>query len=348
MLYNPNRLSNVTDTGSTGSVPHDSLHNLNSVPHLRRSLPLCNRGTNLMPLESLIDGPSQTDKCGRPTPSGAAYAVFSDAGHIAASAARFMLNGSQGKTIDVFNIHPTSGLEAADTPGIQALVNMRTAPPYAGFSWVYPPIAAGDFNSQTVDGLLPNFTKVFETDRDVIRIGMGDPQKFPSQFTARPVQTLVLPDGEGQPYLVSDHIGLFARFDLSGPNAGALRSVFIDGPAKVKQGERYQLQAFASGDGTGYSYIWNPGNINGRVLNSVAGAGNSTVSWEVTATDQLGNTRKANHGVSVMAPPPPPPQQCRSNCEDERDACMTDVGTPGGPLASQCASAFQACIRGCR
>jgi hypothetical protein len=38
---------------------------------------------------------------------------------------------------------------------------------------------------------------------------------------------------------------------------------------------------------------------------------------------------------------------CQSDCVDERNACMKEVGTPGGPLASQCAQAFQACRSGC-
>jgi hypothetical protein len=81
MLYNPARLVNLTaqDT-SEHSYAHDAETDFDGSPlkgvHLRRSLPLCHRDTNFMPLESLIDGRPQTDKCGRQTPSGPAWAVL--------------------------------------------------------------------------------------------------------------------------------------------------------------------------------------------------------------------------------------------------------------------------------
>ena len=70
VLYNPNRITNLTpsDVAGRAQVPHN--HNISGFL-VRRSLPICNRGarTNIPNLEQLIDGPPQVDKCNRPTPS---------------------------------------------------------------------------------------------------------------------------------------------------------------------------------------------------------------------------------------------------------------------------------------
>jgi hypothetical protein len=79
VLYNPARLVNLT-AQEEAPYAHDAVRDLDRRPHLRRSLPLCNRGTRLMPLQDLIDGRPQTDKCGRETPSGPAWAVFRNEG----------------------------------------------------------------------------------------------------------------------------------------------------------------------------------------------------------------------------------------------------------------------------
>jgi hypothetical protein len=62
LLYNPSRLRNLTPDDVAGR-PQES-HNGGLVGfQVRRSLPLCNRGTNLERLDQLIDGPPQTDRC---------------------------------------------------------------------------------------------------------------------------------------------------------------------------------------------------------------------------------------------------------------------------------------------
>ena len=72
LLYNPARLTNLTpgDVAGRAQERHDgSLIGF----QVRRSLPLCVRGSNLEPLEHLIDGPAETDRCNMNTPSGPAW-----------------------------------------------------------------------------------------------------------------------------------------------------------------------------------------------------------------------------------------------------------------------------------
>lgn len=38
---------------------------------------------------------------------------------------------------------------------------------------------------------------------------------------------------------------------------------------------------------------------------------------------------------------------CLARCEEMRDGCMSMVGGTGGPLASQCAQMYTACVRSC-
>ncbi len=55
----------------------------------------------------------------------------------------------------------------------------------------------------------------------------------------------------------------------------------------------------------------------------------------------------AGHLYALAPPTPPSRAECLAECRADRDACMAEVGTPGGPLASQCAQQFNACRRRC-
>src|SRR4051794_40052565 len=151
LLYNPARLTNLTsqDLGKAPNLAHDSRADAAYQPHIRRSLPLCDPGTPVMPLASLIDGPPQTDKCGRQTPSGPAWAVLwqgASPGHsfdrIVASAARFGLNAVPGKTVDVFVTPLPETVEAAVAPTVRGLISRVEQP--VGSTLRYPPLVAGD------------------------------------------------------------------------------------------------------------------------------------------------------------------------------------------------------------
>ena len=119
MLYNPQRLINLTaqDTSET-SIPHDAQRS-SRLKHFRRSLPLCDRRTSFMPLGSLIDGPPQTDKCGRETPSGPVWASLAvEWERVIATFIRFAFKHDTSRTIGVFNIHPLRGTGNDARPAI--------------------------------------------------------------------------------------------------------------------------------------------------------------------------------------------------------------------------------------
>jgi hypothetical protein len=196
MLYNPERLSNRTaQQGIRGSVAHDKvdIHG----PHLRRSLPLCDRKTNVMPLESLIDGPPQTDRCDPPreTPSGPAWVVLQEPNKsILASAVRFALAGNPSRAIDVFNVHV--GKVPSSSYLISNLVR-RMERPFSEASLYYPPLMVNDFNEAAgqfdtfVGG---HFTVAVPTPLDdVMAILIGKADHFPAHCRARVAQQLTVP-----------------------------------------------------------------------------------------------------------------------------------------------------------
>lgn len=60
----------------------------------------------------------------------------------------------------------------------------------------------------------------------------------------------------------------------------------------------------------------------------------------------FGNCQVTNQQVP-LPPPPTPREQCVRDCKDERDACMADVATKGGPRPQQCVQLYRGCLRGC-
>jgi hypothetical protein len=240
LLYNPTRLTNITpaDVAARPQVAHDDpLHGF----QIRRSLPLCYRSTFLEPLETLIDGPPQTDKCGRPTPSGLAWLlVIRDSGggdDPIASLARFSVVGVTGSSFDVFTVHPESGDEALGEMPINDFISGLTGPPYRSTNPYYPTFVLGDFNClihlcgdcmpppSVCNGFSdwPSETKkVFFAPEDVLAVALGN-----NGGPLLPVRSLKMNLGMTLPTLVpcriskdepypdrsfSDHCGLLVRF----------------------------------------------------------------------------------------------------------------------------------------
>jgi hypothetical protein len=356
MLYNPARLVHIPPPPHVPSMRHDGRQGLIGTPHLRRSLPLCSRGTRLTPLETLIDGPPQTDKCGRPTPSGPAFTVFgSDSGHVSSSYARFAFASDPSRVIDVFNMHPTAGKEVEELPAILRLIDTQTPPPYAGSAALYPPLLAGDFNL-FADGLeqhFPGFARVASAPGDVMAVAIGLADRFPSSLRPRIGQSVVLPDlppgaSCGDPrFLFSDHCGIFVRLDPDGPDAGALRGIFVDGPSQSVSGQPYRLQATASGGSPDLTFEWSPGGQAGPVLNTQAGAPGGVQTWTVTVTDRrTSQSRSTTHTVRHLAPQDG--AACLAACTDDQHTCMRNVPLPGSPSVRECRAAFRECQSRCR
>lgn len=225
VLYNPNRVTNLTpaDVATRPQVQHDARIYWTQV---RRSLPLCNRGPRLEPLETLIDGPPQTDKCGRLTPSGPAWLLvvlesLSLGDAPVASLARFSLVDVPGSSFDVFTVHPTANDEEAQKFRINEFINAMTRPPFRTTNPYYPTIVLGDYNSLVNDPGWPSGTsKVFFAPEDVIAVSLGNNTgPLPSVRSLRMNLGLTLPNLKPCRPLelypdksFSDHCGLLVRF----------------------------------------------------------------------------------------------------------------------------------------
>lgn len=221
VLYNPARLVNRNPEDATRFPQHGHDENFIDI-QMRRSLPLCNRGTTLMPLDQLIDGQPQTDKCGRSTPSGPAWVVVP--GRIGGSLVRFAFVHDPTLSFDVFTVHPRSGAEAVDGPPIANFINGLSAAPYRTTPRYYPPLVVGDFNSlvRPEEGQPewpPGVSTVFSLDPSVgepMAVKLGEAENFSATYSLKPVQKLRLPPGDKCPTNTdqdfSDHCALVVRF----------------------------------------------------------------------------------------------------------------------------------------
>lgn len=220
LLYNPTRLTNLTpsDVAGRAQVAHDS--GLIGF-QIRRSLPICTRSTDLEPLETLIDGPDQHDRCNVATPSGPAWAqVDTTSGpdpSVVASLARFGLVGVPGSSFDVVTTHPTSGEEAAHEGTIDRFVNALTGPAYRTSNPYYPVIVLGDFNSLVDKPWPTGTTQVFRSPLpDVMAVNVGSGVGLPPSHGLSLDLGLALPTedpcrGPQSPGRFSDHCGLLVR-----------------------------------------------------------------------------------------------------------------------------------------
>lgn len=322
ILYNPTRLVNVMPSQAGLAQAHDADGwYVIGDPHLRNSLPLCNRGTHLMPLESLIDGPLHREKCDRDTPSGPAWAVFGSEGnssHIAATFVRLAFRDDPTRSIDVFNVHPNSGAENIDLGPIRQLLFGFTQPS-TQFSRYYPPIMVTDHNSLRVDKAFSPFKAIVNPDHDVVDIAIADVNVVPAQYRARIVQKQLMPGvdiGADCPgptgMLVSDHCGVFVRFELDEPNAGDFRKLFVEGLQSVFVDEDFTLSAVPSGGGPQFKYLWQPGDLTTASVRLRGAASPQKETWTLQVTDlSSGTTLTADHSVVTLKKPP----ECnRWNC----------------------------------
>jgi hypothetical protein len=219
LLYNPSRLTNLTPSDVAGRP--QQAHNGTLVGfQIRRSLPLCDRGSDLVPLDQLIDGPEQRDRCNHPTPSGPAWAqVDSTRGGdhtVVASLARFSLVGVADSSFDVVTTHPTSPEEEDHAGPINDFIGGLTSPPYRTTNPYYPVLVLGDFNALVGREWPTKTTKVFSTPDDVMAVAIG------SGVGLQPVHDLALDLGLTLPTeepcrgprvqgTFSDHCGLLVR-----------------------------------------------------------------------------------------------------------------------------------------
>ena len=176
LLYNPSRLNNLTPSDVVGR-PQQS-HDGGLVGfQVRRSLPLCNRGTNLEPLDQLIDGPPQTDRCNLETPSGPAYIQLDlnrGGDHtLVASLARFSLVDVAESSFDVVTTHPMAGEEDDHAGPINNFIEGLTSSLYRTTKPYYPVIVLGDFNKLVEEDWPTGTAKIFRTAADVMAVAVG-------------------------------------------------------------------------------------------------------------------------------------------------------------------------------
>jgi endonuclease/exonuclease/phosphatase family metal-dependent hydrolase len=185
-----------------------------------------------MPLEQLIDGPSQTDVCGRETPSGPAFVQIERTRHgdaaLVASLGRFSLNAAPGSSFDIVTTHPTANEEEDQAADIEHFIAGVTTAPYRTTSPFYPAIVVGDFNSLAAEERAwPAQTQhVLQKGVMVVSLGSGvgmsplhqlnvafsgalpstDPCDLPAAGSNDPTASASAPQA------FSDHCGLIVRF----------------------------------------------------------------------------------------------------------------------------------------
>jgi hypothetical protein len=217
VLYNPRRLSNLTaiQDSSRPQVAHnDPLLGF----QLRRSLPLCNRGTKLLSLETLIDGPPQTDKCGRLTPGGRAWMLRGEtrSGNSVtpATMVRFALVGVPGSSFDFFTVHPPNDEETIHQPALEGFINALTSFSRRGANPYYPPVVVGDFNALVRQAWPPGMSQLFAPPEDVMAVAVGQAESASAARSLKLISCNTLP-GETpcrpSDRSFSDHCGLFVR-----------------------------------------------------------------------------------------------------------------------------------------
>jgi hypothetical protein len=227
VLYNPARLTNLTPADVAGKA--QEMHDGPLVGfQVRHSLPICTRGTNLEPMETLIDGGLVADpRCPQSEPSGPAWAQVvrtSNGSHaVVATLARFGFLAAPGSSFDVVTTHPTAGEEEDQASTIDNFIRGATSPPYRTTAPYYPVVVVGDFNilRDPARGW-PAMTKQLLNPTDLMVVSEGDgvgmtPQHqlnlgFGSLLPSK--EPCALPAGEANAAF-SDHCGLIVRLDGS-------------------------------------------------------------------------------------------------------------------------------------
>lgn len=219
LLYNPSRIENlnVTELAALPQVPHADQH---AGPAIRRSLPLCNRTTTLEPLEDLIDGLVQVDKCARHTPGGPAWALNVQSGngdwHVAASLARLGLITQPNGSFDVFTVHPSYGEGTVQGPLVEGFIKQMTSPPNRTAAPRYPMLVLGDVNELSEQEPWPSdTTRVYKVPNDHVLVATGPGSGETPAHGLSPIFATQLPTVPQLPF--SDHSGVLATFAESGP-----------------------------------------------------------------------------------------------------------------------------------
>jgi hypothetical protein len=218
LLYNPSRLRNLTPDDVAGK-PQERHDGPLLGFQIRRSLPLCERGSHLEPLDQLIDGPPQRDRCNIDTPSGPAYIQLdkdrSGQHALVASLARFSLVEVQGSSFDVVTVHPESREEELHAEPINDFISGVTAPRYRSADPYWPVIVVGDFNILDLQAWPRNTTQVAMEGTMAAAIGSGvgrQPTHALSLASAIPLPNqhpCALPETNSG---FADHCGLLLRF----------------------------------------------------------------------------------------------------------------------------------------
>lgn len=159
VLYNPITMVNRTpaDAATRVVVPHDSgLLGLT----LRRSLPICNPGSPPRDVTALIDGPTQTGKCGRPTPAAPAWALIDDMGMVIGSLGRFSFAHDTRDSFDLFTVHPPAGSEAAVSTSLADFIAGLSISPFRVAAPAIRTLVAGDLNALVGTSWLPGFGEI--------------------------------------------------------------------------------------------------------------------------------------------------------------------------------------------
>jgi hypothetical protein len=232
LLYNPARLTNLTpdDVAGRPQVGHvDPLLGF----QVRRSLPLCVRGSNLEPLDILIDGPAQTERCNLKTHSGPAWAQvdLNLEGHhtLVATLARFALIDIPGSSFDLFTIHPQAGHDGAEEllhkEPINSFVRALTGPAYRTSAPYWPAIIVGDYNSLDNDPNWPDHTTQVAREMQgghggAMAVNTGSGLGLPAARGLQLDSAVMLPNedpctGPGSTGGFSDHCGMLVRFSTT-------------------------------------------------------------------------------------------------------------------------------------
>ena len=353
MLYNPDRLINRTAQADTSTaVGHnDQILRL----HLRRSLPLCNRQSNLMPLDTLIDGAPQRDKCNRETPSGPVW-ITRRSGYSwpIATSIRFSPVQDPSWTVDILNIHPDATEGLADVPAIQQIIDAVTG---TADRALFPPIVAGDFNALSGTRALSRLQDAFvappqELWNDQMDIEVGRADSFTSRCVPRVAQQLTIPlrptverpCGPGPvDQLISDHCGVFVRFERDGSEACRLRDLRVVAPQTVRARATYQVRAVPFGGGPDWAFRWEPGGSTVPILQATAGGLGTSQTWTATVTDPASGmtlSRSVTVGTSSQLE-----TQCIEGCDANRDRCIASCNS--GPCRGRCVQVHEACTNAC-
>jgi hypothetical protein len=226
LLYNPSRLRNLTP-GDVAGRPQERHDGPLVGFQVRRGLPLCDRGSSLEPLATLIDGPPQTDRCNLETPSGPAWIQLdrnrSGDHTLVASLARFALADVPDSSFDVVTTHPQAGEEDDHGGPINDFIAALTGPSYRTSNPLFPVVVLGDFNKFVDEPWPKQTTQVFRSPPpDVMAVAVGSGVGLQPTHglsvdskTTLPSQEPCRPEVEGGPLTegdFSDHCGLLVRF----------------------------------------------------------------------------------------------------------------------------------------